>query len=105
MKKLLTLVFVSVFGGIVSLSAYKLFIEKEQIVAVESSTEQPVVLPTNYGTTLTTNIAEYPSFVEAADKTVDAVVHVKNTAIVSSPMSLEDLFFGRQQSKRAVFLV
>ncbi|NRA92894.1 MAG: trypsin-like peptidase domain-containing protein [Psychroserpens sp.] len=101
MKKLLTLVFVSVFGGIVSLSAYKLFIEKEQIVAVESSTEQPVVLPTNYGTTLTTNIAEYPSFVEAADKTVDAVVHVKNTAIVSSPMSLEDLFFGRQQSKRA----
>ena len=44
---------------------------------------------------------EHPSFVNAAEKTVDAVVHVKNTALVSAPMSLQDLFFGRQQSKRA----
>lgn len=103
MKKILTLVFVSVLGGIITLSAYKLFIEKEaSTVAVKSSVEQPFFVPTNYKATHA-NLAteELPNFITAADKTVDAVVHVKNTALVSSPMSLQDLFFGRQQSKRA----
>ena len=102
MKKILTLVFVSVLGGIITLSAYKLFIEKETKVAVETPAEQPFFVPTNYKTK-TANLMtdDHPSFVNAAEKTVDAVVHVKNTALVSAPMSLQDLFFGRQQSKRA----
>ena len=102
MKKILTLVFVSVLGGIITLSSYKLFLEKESTVAVETSSEQPFFVPTNYKTNsthLTTN--EHPSFVNAAEKTVDAVVHVKNTSLVSAPLSMQDLFFGRQQSKRA----
>lgn len=102
MKKILTLVFVSVLGGIMTLSAYKLLLEKETSVAVESTSEQPFFVPTNYKTTNNSlAAAEQINFVNAADKTVDAVVHVKNTAIVSAPMSLQDLFFGRQQSKRA----
>lgn len=102
MKKILTLVFVSVLGGIITLSAYKFLIEKEQPIAVETTAEQPFFVPTNYKTTSTNLVnEELPSFVNAAEKTVDAVVHVKNTALVSAPMSLQDLFFGRQQSKRA----
>ena len=102
MKKILTLVFVSVLGGIMTLSAYKLLLEKETSVAVESTSEQPFFVPTNYKTTNNSlAAAEQINFVNAANKTVDAVVHVKNTAIVSAPMSLQDLFFGRQQSKRA----
>ncbi|WP_456437193.1 S1C family serine protease [Psychroserpens sp.] len=102
MKKILILVFVSVLGGIITLSAYKLFLEKESTVAIESSAEQPSFVPTNYkvnNTNLAT--AEHPSFVIAAEKTVNAVVHVKNTALVSAPMTMQDLFFGKQQSKRA----
>ena len=69
---------------------------------MKTSVEQPFFVPTNYkmnNTNLAT--AEHPSFVNAAEKTVDAVVHVKNTALVSAPMTMQDLFFGRQQSKRA----
>ena len=102
MKKILTLVFVSVLGGVITLSAYILFLENESTVAIESSAEQPFFVPTNYkanNTNLAT--AEHPSFVNAAEKTVDAVVHVKNTALVSAPMTMQDLFFGKQQSKRA----
>ncbi|WP_040254328.1 trypsin-like peptidase domain-containing protein [Psychroserpens mesophilus] len=102
MKKILTLVFVSVLGGIITLSAYKFLIEKETTVVAETASEQPFFVPTNYKTTNANLIdAEHPSFVNAAEKTVDAVVHVKNTALVSAPLSLQDLFFGRQQSKRA----
>ena len=102
MKKILTLVFVSVLCGIITLSAYKIFIEKETTVVAETASEQPFFVPTNYKTTNANLIdAEHPSFVNAAEKTVDAVVHVKNTALVSAPLSLQDLFFGRQQSKRA----
>jgi Do/DeqQ family serine protease len=102
MKKILTLVFVSVLGGIITLSTYKLLLEKETSVSVETSSEQPFFVPTNHKVTHTSlAAAEQISFVNAAEKTVDAVVHVKNTAIISAPMSLQDLFFGRQQSKRA----
>lgn len=103
MKKVLTLLFVSVLGGIITLSAYKIFMEsKESTIAVETSKEQPLFVPTNYKAAHTNLVAEeLPNFIDAADKTVDAVVHVKNTALVSSPVSLQDLFFGRQQSKRA----
>lgn len=102
MKKILTLVFVSVLGGIITLSAYKLLLEKETSISVETSSEQPFFVPTNYKLTKNNSAAaEQINFVNAAEKTVDAVVHVKNTAIISAPMSLQDLFFGRQQSKRA----
>ncbi|MBR9846087.1 MAG: PDZ domain-containing protein [Algicola sp.] len=102
MKKILTLVFVSMLGGIITLSAYKFFLEKETTVTVQTPAEQPFFVPTNYKTAHTNLVdVEHPSFVNAAEKTVDAVVHVKNTALVSAPMSLQDLFFGRQQSKRA----
>ncbi|MEY8847584.1 trypsin-like peptidase domain-containing protein [Psychroserpens sp. XS_ASV72] len=103
MKKIVTLVFVSVLGGIITLSAYKFGFEKNSDTSVESTpSEQPFFVPTNYNTTNTNlTTAAIPNFVDAAEKTVDAVVHVKNTALVSAPMTLQDLFFGRQQAKRA----
>lgn len=104
MKKLVTLVFVSVLGGIITLSAYKLFIEKEQqFVSVETAQEQPQLINTSYDakTASLFNDANL-DFTLAADKTIDAVVHVKNTAIVSAPNSLEDLFFGRKSQRQQV---
>tara|TARA_R110002012_G_scaffold187203_1_gene354080 strand:- start:2496 stop:3911 length:1416 start_codon:yes stop_codon:yes gene_type:complete len=103
MKKILTLVFVSVLGGILTLSAYKLFLEPD---ALTVSSEEPQVetnyFPTHYKNTNLLNGSETPDFVKAAEETVHAVVHVKNTAVVSAPTTIEDYFYGRQSQKAQV---
>src|SRR5690606_20965003 len=43
-----------------------------------------------------------PDLTVAAEKAVHSVVHVKNTAIVSSPLTIEDFFFGRQSQRAQV---
>ncbi|WP_411894797.1 trypsin-like peptidase domain-containing protein [Winogradskyella sp. A2] len=102
MKKIITLVFVSVLGGLLTLGGYKLFIEKdnEQLVVNESS-EIPIYIPTNTATLNSSN-AVTPSFIEAAEKSLDAVVHVKNTAIVTAPMTMYDLFSGGSNERAQV---
>ena len=47
MKKILTLVLVSALGGIMTLSAYKLFLEKDNTTLITSNTENPAFLPTH----------------------------------------------------------
>ncbi|WP_034040319.1 trypsin-like peptidase domain-containing protein [Wocania ichthyoenteri] len=94
MKKILTLVLVSALGGILTLSAYKLFLEPEQNVVVASSNTTPTFLPTSNASNLY-NAEESANFVTAAENTVNAVVHVKNVSISSGQMTMQDLFFGR----------
>jgi len=103
MKKLLTLVFVSVLGGIITLSAYKVFIEKEQTITLETTQEQPQIINTSYDAK-TANLlnAENPDFTVAAENTIDAVVHVKNMSTVSAPTTMEDLFFGRRSPRAQI---
>ncbi|WP_179354647.1 trypsin-like peptidase domain-containing protein [Winogradskyella vidalii] len=103
MKKIITLVFVSVLGGLLTLGGYKLFIENEpQNLTVEQSNDYPVFVPTSTHNTVNNSAALAPNFVEAAEKSIDAVVHVKNTAIVSSPTSMRDLFYGRSSQRAQV---
>lgn len=96
MKKLLTLVFVSVLGGAITLGTYKFFIEQEQQpLIVENSNSQPSIVPTNINAKSTNLLAaESVSFTKAAEKTVHAVVHVKNMSISRAPVTLQDLLFG-----------
>lgn len=104
MKKILTLVLVSVLGGIITLSAYKLFLEQDNSVlaSTTNNNEQVSFLPTNNTVTSAYNISNIPDFVDAAEKTVHAVVHVKNTTIVKGPTSFEDLFYGRNSQRAQV---
>ena len=96
MKKLLVLLVVSVIGGAITLGTYKIFLEKEQKVVIESTNSQPVFMPTNVSTIKPSSaISQGIDFVEAAEKTVDAVVHVMNTTISRAPVTIQDLFFGR----------
>ena len=98
MKKILSLVLVSALGGVLTLSAYKLFLEKENKVVVTSTETNPTFLPTNNVSNLfSTN--EAPNFTVAAENTVHAVVHVKNVTLSSGQMTFEDLFFGRRQQR------
>jgi Do/DeqQ family serine protease len=104
MKKILTLVMVSALGGLLTLGGYKLFIEKnnDQLV-VKQSSELPVFVPTNSAiNAVHTNSSIAPNFVAAAEKSLDAVVHVKNTSIVNAPTTMRDLFYGRNSQRAQV---
>jgi Do/DeqQ family serine protease len=101
MKKIITLVFVSALGGLLTLGGYKLFVENEpKPVAMTQSSDLPVFIPTNHMATTPSAIA--PNFVQAAEKSLDAVVHVKNTAMVNAPMSMRDLFYGRSSQRAQI---
>ena len=93
MKKLLSLLFVSFLGGALALGTYKMFFEKE-ILLVEEKTTKPAVISTNYNTNPLATSAFDVDFVAAAEKTVNAVVHVKNLSITRAPSSLLDFFYG-----------
>lgn len=101
MKKIATLVLVSILGGAITLGAYKTFLEKEEqtIVQTEQVT-QPTFQPVNY-TASNTNLAaiEGIDFTTAAEKTLDAVVHVKSVTITTAQPSMRDLMLGRLQKR------
>ncbi|WP_282136126.1 trypsin-like peptidase domain-containing protein [Seonamhaeicola maritimus] len=98
MKKILSLVLISALGGVLTLGAYKLFLEKENTVVIDNTQATPAFLPTNNLNTLY-NTTEAPDFVSAAENTVNAVVHVKNVSISSGPMTFEDFFSGRSSQR------
>ena len=102
MKKILTLVFVSVLGGIIALSAYTLYFDYDQSIVFTENADEPQFINANYdAATASLLTGEQSDFTTAAENTINAVVHVKNTALVSSRPTLEDLFYGRRSSPRA----
>jgi Do/DeqQ family serine protease len=103
MKKILNLVFVSALGGLLTLGGYKMFIEEDQNpVVIETTQDTPVFVPATNSGVLNASNSAAPNLVKAAEKSIDAVVHVKNTAIVSAPMTMYDLFSGRNSQRAQV---
>ena len=97
MKKLFTLLAVSALGGAMTLGVYTQLQKKNDYSAYEPPTEVPFIQPVNYTSVASggTNV----DFTTAAEKTLHAVVHVKNTTMSKGYTSFEDLFFGRLQSR------
>lgn len=94
MKKFLSLLFIAILGGAISLGSYKLFFEEENIQigkTLESSEPQPNILNTNF-TNFPTTAPE--DFTEAAKNTVHAVVHVKNVTTAIQPRNMFDFMRG-----------
>ncbi|MGC1633655.1 MAG: trypsin-like peptidase domain-containing protein [Gelidibacter sp.] len=102
MKKILTLTLASALGGVMTLSAYKVFIEKNTVAQVSTSNSSIPYFnashtpASNYGTLNT------PDFTEVANDAVHAVVHVKNTSISRAPMTMQDLFMGRTTERAQI---
>lgn len=103
MKKIVSLVLVSALGGIMTLSAYKIFIEKDnQAAASTNETSSVSFLPTsNVGNALYKPY-ETPDLTKAAENSIHSVVHVKNTSVRSGQMTIEDLFSGRRSQQPMV---
>ena len=100
MKNIFNLLVVGVIAGLVSVFGYHQLIVKDSSVFIEENKPTPnIQFTSNSGFT---KLAETPDFVEAAKKSIDAVVHVKNVSIGRQPRSILDLYFGGGQERRAV---
>ena len=102
MRKFLSFLGIAILGGVFSLLGYSILIEnpqrfsKDEIIPIQT-------FKTNYNATeFELNTATYAptNFTEAAEKSVHAVVHVKNTAISSGINSIADLFNGSKRKQQ-----
>jgi Do/DeqQ family serine protease len=100
MKKIILLVCASALGGLLTLGGYKLFVENghTQIVKNEK-TQLPVFIPASANNSLLTN-TERPNLITAANKTIDAVVHVKNTQINRNAQTWGNIFSNNQVERK-----
>ena len=100
MKKLLSLLGMAVLGGAITLGGYKMLFNEN--VVIERTISHPVKTVTaNYNPALSNAnaISNSVDFTVAAENTVHAVVHVKNTSIRTQSNPI-DLFFGNSSGTR-----
>ena len=102
MKKILSFLTIAILGGVVSLFGYISFFDNGHLIT--ETNESPIqTFQTNYTTSaFELNRATYAptNFTEAAEKSIHAVVHVKNTAISSGINSIADLFNGTKRQQQ-----
>ncbi|AOW19173.1 trypsin-like peptidase domain-containing protein [Urechidicola croceus] len=102
MKKILSLVLVSALGGALTLGTYKVFIEKPQVVSQQQESPNDLNnIKTNFNT-VPTYAAEVTDFTMASEKTLDAVVHVKNRSVYTTRNPIEELFYGNSSGAKRV---
>ncbi|CAL2101133.1 Serine protease [Tenacibaculum sp. 190130A14a] len=92
MKKIFGILGVAFIGGAVALTGYKVLIEKPQVV-VEQTEPTLQTVKAGYTPTVINSSSKPTDFTEAAEKTVNAVVHVKNTS-VRTKQDPYSFFFG-----------
>ncbi|MBS9774457.1 MAG: trypsin-like peptidase domain-containing protein [Tenacibaculum sp.] len=95
MKKILGTLGMAILGGVITLGGYKYFIEEPKIETVKNVEPTIQMVKANYTPTMVNSSSAPTDFTVASEKTVNAVVHVKNTALreVQNPF---DYFFGRR---------
>ena len=98
MKRLASLLLVSVFAGAITLGAYKFFFEKDNFTIISQENGNGV-FNTNYTPTSASGSGiNEVDFTIAAENTVNAVVHVMNITLSNGPTSILDFFYGSSGS-------
>ncbi|WP_378187194.1 trypsin-like peptidase domain-containing protein [Aquimarina sp. W85] len=103
MRKFLSLLVVAVLAGGITLAAYKFFIEKETSIVSTPTTSQSPYIPTAYTPTTSSYASTNIDFTVAAQKTVNAVVHVKQYGTTRTPRNLMEFLRnggGSSQERR-----
>ena len=100
MKKTASILLVAILGGVMTLGGYKLLIEQPQVVIERTTESFPATIPTNFVNSSSPEMATAANFTVAAEKTVHAVVHVKNTAIKTQTNPWAELYYGRGSGTR-----
>ncbi|MFT6935507.1 MAG: serine protease Do [Maribacter sp.] len=94
MKKIGSLLLVSIFAGAITLGAYKLFFEKTNYAIVHQE-ESGSVINTSFTPTSAKGAGiNEVDFTNAAETTVNAVVHVKNVTLSKARTSMFDFIYG-----------
>jgi serine protease Do len=99
MKQTAKLFLVALVAGALTLGGYKYFIEPNNAIAFAPQDETSFI-PTNYTSSMAS--AAEIDFTEAAEKTVHAVVHVKNTTMSRQPTNMMEYFYGGGQARPIV---
>ncbi|WP_299528446.1 trypsin-like peptidase domain-containing protein [uncultured Lutibacter sp.] len=94
MKKIASIILFSAIGGALTLGTYKLFIEKPQIIIQKSNDSLVGAFPVNYKNTMVAS-TENTDFTVAAEKTLNSVVHVKNTFYKTIRDPRAEFFYGQ----------
>jgi serine protease Do len=98
MKQLVRLFLVALFAGATTLGGYKYFIE-EETATFTSQENSSSFIPTNFSST--SNPMDF-DFTGAAEKTIHAVVHVKNTTFSKQPTNVMEYFSGGARTSETV---
>jgi len=96
MKRISGLLLVAIFGGAITLGAYKVFLEKSYPGYITDNTEIPVFRTSTTPTSFKGAGINEVDFTIAAENTVHAVVHVKNMTLSKGPSSIMDFFYGSE---------
>jgi Do/DeqQ family serine protease len=94
MKKIGSLLLISVFAGAITLGAYKLLFEKPQYAIVKQEGIGSLINTSFTPTSAKGAGINEVDFTTAAETTVNAVVHVKNVTLSKGPTSMFDFFYG-----------
>ncbi|RMA64925.1 trypsin-like peptidase domain-containing protein [Ulvibacter antarcticus] len=99
MKQTMRLFVVALVAGAVTLGGYKYFIEGENTSALPQQERQTNFIPTSFSSEVNGTSLD---LTEAAEKTVHAVVHVKNTTLSREPSNIMEYFNGGGQPREMV---
>ncbi len=94
MKKLASLLLVSVFAGAITLGSYKIFFEKENFTVITQESDSGLFNASYTPTSAKGAGINEVDFTLAAENTVNAVVHVKNITLSKGPTTILDFFYG-----------
>ncbi|CAM1347087.1 trypsin-like peptidase domain-containing protein [Tenacibaculum insulae] len=99
MKKIIGTLGIAFLGGVIALAGYKVIVENPEVIVEKNVASVLQTVPVNYTPTVVNTLATPTDFTEAADKTVHAVVHVKNTAVRTQQNPYAQLF-GRNGTRK-----
>lgn len=101
MKKIAGLFTVAVLAGIITLGSYKLFIEEQPTETIQNTqTAIPNYAPVSYSASPAA--ASGVDFTDAAERTVNGVVHVKNVQEYKQPRNMMEYLRGGGQANRGI---
>ena len=100
MKKNQSIFIAALLGGFVSIFGYQFVKETFFNDEKEVSAVKPVFQQAKLVNNLESYVAEKTDFTQAAEKTLNAVVHVKNTSIQTLRDPFAEYFYGRRGSGR-----
>ena len=100
MKRIAGIFIISIIATVLTLSVYKYFEKEPQYTEVSNKTDLPVFRTSSTPTSSKGAGINEVDFTIAAEKTVHAVVHVKNVTMSSGPSSIWDFFYGSETKER-----